>query len=265
MTLYYINLGLDYHSYITTNNELRFEFQKRTEFINDYFSKAIRKHKFKTDGTFNMIGVSLTEYEIKSCSLVPFDVLKVELPFDKSRYDRIKSTEDCSYYLELLEQGFRKASDFKTIPLEFLLNTITEFKDNGCKNEWLHKKKKFKEQDLEVFLTCEFNTISFQVIATINQISTKKELVSGIIIRTETGVSIHQGTYKDILIDDANIIITDSSNSPRILINIKDVLNNKFNFKFAEYVAYDDYTEEQNKEFKETHDNVNKLLSYDGK
>ena len=55
MTLYYIQLGLDYRDYITYDNELRFEFQKKTSFINDYFSKKVRKLKFKTDGSFNMI------------------------------------------------------------------------------------------------------------------------------------------------------------------------------------------------------------------
>ncbi|MFV8355478.1 hypothetical protein ACNQGB_04760 [Flavobacterium sp. XS1P32] len=265
MNLYYVHLGLDYETYINTNNELRFEFQKQTEFIDDYFSKAIRKYKFKTDGTFNMIAISLTEFTIKPSSLVPSKVLDVELPFDKSRYDRIKGTKDCGYYIELLEQGFTKASEFKSIPLESLLNIIEEFKRDGYKNEWLHKKKKFKEQDLEIKLTCEFNAICFQVIATINQISTKKELTKGVIIRTETGVSIHQGTYKDILIDDLNVIITDSSNEPRILINIEDVLNNRFNYKFAEYISSDDYSDEENKYFKETREEVNKLLSYNGK
>ena len=42
MTLYYIRLGLNYRDYITTDNELRFEFQKKTSFIDDYFSKNIR-------------------------------------------------------------------------------------------------------------------------------------------------------------------------------------------------------------------------------
>ena len=65
MTLYYIRLGLNYRDYITTDNELRFEFQKKTSFIDDYFSKKIRKLRFKTDGTFNMISISLSENSFK--------------------------------------------------------------------------------------------------------------------------------------------------------------------------------------------------------
>jgi len=219
MNLYYIHLGLDYDDYIQTNNELRYEFQQHTNFIDDYFSKAIRKHKFKTDGSYKMISVAPTEFEIKPNRIVPMDVLDINLPFEKNRYEQIKGTSDCSYYLELLEKGFKKASEFKEIPLEILLSIVKEFKDGGCKNEWLHKKKRFKDDDLEVFLICEFTTNYFQLVITIYQISTKKELVSGVLIRTEVGVSIHEGMYKDVLIKNDEILITDKSDSPRIRIN----------------------------------------------
>lgn len=220
MYLRYLHLGLDYNDYIENENNLRFEFQQHTNFIDDYFSKAIRKHKYKTDGSYNMISVAATQFEIKPTKLIGFgDVIGVNLPFDRTRYEQIKGTSDCSYYLELLEEGFKKASEFKEVPLKSLLNIIEEFKQGGCKNEWVHKKKRFKEDDLEVTLTCDFTTNYFQLVATFNQISTKKELVSGVLIRTEVGVSIHEGMYKDILIKHDEIIITDNSDSPRIRIN----------------------------------------------
>lgn len=230
MNLYYINLGLDYDTYVSKDNELRYEFQQRTNYINDYFSKAIRKYKFKTDGTFNMINVSLTEYEIKSSSIVPIDVLKVYLPFEKESYESVKGKQECDYYLKLLEEGFEKASNFKPIPHDALLKLIEEFREGDCKNEWLHKKKRFKEYDIEVVLKCEFTADYFQVILIINQLSTKKELVKGVIIRTEVGVSIHEGMYKDILVE-KDIIITDKADSERIVININDVFKGILTYK----------------------------------
>lgn len=220
MYLRFIHLGLEYSDYIENNNKLRYEFQQHTNFIDDYFSKAIRKHKYKTDGTYNMISISATEFEVKPTKLQGFgDVIGVNLPFDRNRYDKIKGTFDCSYYLELLTEGFKKASEFKEVPLDNLLNIIKEFKQGGCKNEWVHKKKRFKEDDLEVILICEFTTNYFQLIITINQISTKNQLVCGVIIRTEVGVSIHEGMYKGVMILGNEIIITDKSESPRIRIN----------------------------------------------
>ena len=93
MKLNYISLGLDYNTYIGVDNELRYDFQQHIDFINDYFSKAIRKDKFKTDGTFNMINVALSEFELKTSSIVPSNVLQVHLDFDKSKYKKGKKNK----------------------------------------------------------------------------------------------------------------------------------------------------------------------------
>lgn len=231
MNLYYINLGLDYEIYNNTDNDLRFEFQQRTNYINDYFSKAVRKLKYKTDGTFNMIAVSLTEFEVEPSSIALIDVLKVYLQFNKTNYEAAKKMDDCNYYLSFLEKGFKKASEFKQIPLMELLALIDEFKKNGCKNEWLHKKRRFKEENLEISLICEFTTNYFQLILVVNQLSTRKELVRGVIMRTDVGISIHEGMYKDILVEQSNIIITDKEDGYRIVINKNDALNGKLSFK----------------------------------
>ena len=162
MTLRYILLELDYDTYIISNNNLRYEFLLHTRFICNWFSKAIRKHKFDTNGIFKMISINLLpENQIKPTKIFATDVLSTYLPFDQKRYEKIKGTEDCSYYLEMLEQGFRKAAAFKPVPLDTLLNLIKEFKNAGCKNEWQYKNRRFVKEDMQIILTCEFTTNYF--------------------------------------------------------------------------------------------------------
>jgi hypothetical protein len=230
MTLYYFNLGLEYDKYIKNENELRYDFQLRTRFISNYFSKKLRRLRFKTDGSFNMVSISLHEDEIEKPSIVPIDVLNVKLPFDRVRYLRIRGTSDFSYYLELLELGFKKASEFKPLPVNEFLNILSEFIDSDCKNEWLIKKKKFKSDDLEIILKCEFTTNHFQVIANINNIATKEELVSGIIITTEPYEVVFDGLINDIIID-KNILVKNKFNQTIIEINKQDVFNRILNFQ----------------------------------
>lgn len=231
MNLNYITLGLDYDLYSVKNNELRYEFQQFTCFIGDYFSKSIRKLKFKTDGTFNMISIELNDIEVKRCSIVPDKVLKVELTFNQNLYESTKGTSDFSYYLEMLEKGFFKAAEFKDIPLESMLYMIESFKQGGCKNEWIHKKKLFQREDIEVILKCYYTTYYFQLWVQINQISTRKKLVQGVILQTEVGVSIHEGMFNDIFIIDHNIIITDKFDSHRILINKHKIFQEILDYK----------------------------------
>jgi hypothetical protein len=265
MTLRYITLGLDYNTYIKTDNQLRYEFQSHTRFLSNYFSRAIRKYKFDTNGAYNMISIALLPCDnLEFPIAIVGDVLRVNLTFKKEKYDQLKGSEDCSYYLELLEEGFRKVSSFKPIPLDILLNLIEEFKLGGCKNIWLHKKKSFKEYDLEIVLTCEFTTNYFELLVIINQISSKKELIRGIAIRTQPDEIYFDKMFKDILIHNNFIVITDASNSERILIDLLEIKKGFFNRKFAPYVYSEDYTEEENKKFEENHNEVIKMLSYKG-
>jgi hypothetical protein len=180
-----------------------------------------------------MISVSLVDPDLRELEpnkIVPSKVVKAEIPFDKKRYEKIQGTNDYTYYLELLEEGFIKASKFKDIPLDTLLNLIKEFKNNNCKNEWLHKKKQFKEEDLEVILTCEFTTNYFQLIATIKQLSSKKELVKGVVLKTVANEIAYEGMFKDIIFD-KNIVITYITNIPIIIINKKAAFKGKLDFK----------------------------------
>jgi hypothetical protein len=229
MILRYISLNLDRKIF---GNDYGYDFLLHTRFISNYFSKAIRKHKYQTDGSFNMISID-GSHDIVSPKIVPMTALKITLEFDKEKYARIRGTTNCDYYLELLENGFKQADKFKPIPLDVLLGLIKEFKRNDCKNEWLHKKKRFNEHDLEVILTCEFTTNYFKLMATINQISTKKELIKGAVITTEPDEVLFDKMFKDILLNDNDIIITDASDTPRVLINKKDAFLSKLTFEIT--------------------------------
>ena len=227
MQLRYISLNLDRKIF---GNEYGYDFLLHTRFISNYFSKAIRKSKFETDGSFNMISIDGSS-QIASPKIVPMTALKISLEFNKERYAQIRGTDNCDYYLEMLEKGFKQADKFKPVPLDILLGIILEFKKNNCKNEWLHKKKRFREHDLEVILTCEFTTNYFKLRATINQLSTKKELIEEAVITTEPDEVLFGKMFKDILINDNNVIITDSSDTARILINKKDAFIGKLTFE----------------------------------
>jgi len=262
MKLRYISLMLE-NDVNGDGNPIHFLYHIR--FIANYFSRAIRRYKYDTNGVYDMIYVILQPAsKAVSTNLHSMNVLEVFLPFDMKRYEQIKGTDDCSYYLEVLEQGFRKAAEFKPVPLDTLLHLIDEFKQGGCKNEWLHKKRRFKEADLQVVLTCEFTTNYFQLVATVNQLSTKRQLVCGIAIKTKPHEDYFKGTFKDILIEGNKIVITDNSDKANVLIDIDAARNGIFKRTFAPYIYREYRTPEYNNELEETHNEIIRMLSYDG-
>lgn len=70
--------------------------------------------------------------------------------------------------------------------------------------------------------------------------------------------------FKDILLHKNFIIITDTSDSARVLIYIDDAKKGIFEKVFVPYIYSDDYTKEENEEYEKTHNRVIEILSYDG-
>jgi hypothetical protein len=101
MNLWYINTWLKPETGYDV--DYRYAYLLRTRFISNYLSKQIRKSRFKTDGTFQMISIDPTPYELKECRIVPESALTVEVHFDKAKYEKAKDAEDFEYYLELFE------------------------------------------------------------------------------------------------------------------------------------------------------------------
>ena len=124
MNLRYISIGPDIDR---TSNEERYDFELRTRFISNYLSRRVRELRFKTDGTFNQIHVSLVEDCPGPTAIRGLDALQVQIKYDRDRYKVIKGKPGCDYYLPLFRDGFRKAADFKHIPLDDLLGLLEEF------------------------------------------------------------------------------------------------------------------------------------------
>ncbi|MBR5028112.1 MAG: hypothetical protein IKX51_02715, partial [Bacteroidales bacterium] len=68
-----------------------------------------------------------------------------------------------------------------------------------------------------------FTTNYFQLVIAVNRISTKTELVRGPIIKTEPDEIVFEKTFKDVYVDE-HIVITDSLDRPRIIIDKKKAI-----------------------------------------
>ena len=100
------------------------------------------------------------------------------------------------------------------------------FRELGYKNEWLWKKKLFREHDMYVFFKCAFTTIDFTL--TIEVMNAKKDILrlKQVLFRTYPDELCYDKDFRHIIIDGSSLIITDFLNHPFIGINIDDLKNN---------------------------------------
>lgn len=229
MKLRYIALFMDTDS--GYKDPFRDNFNLNSRFISNYLSIQVRKLKFETDGTFHMLGVS-PSLDIKNvCRIVGEKSLQARISFNKEVYVQMSEIEKHEYYLQLLEEGYKVCIKHKKIPLEQLLKLHQDFRNNGYKNEWLHKKKKFKEQGIEVSMNCFFTSIDFQLIMSVFDIKNKIELVSGTVIRTLPNEVCFDSLFKDVIIENDELLITEYQDRPKFKFHLSDILNGKFSFE----------------------------------
>ena len=249
---------LQYITIVTNDNigdgEYQSQFRYHTRFICHYLSKAIRKYRFETDGTFKMICITVGDCFSPK---IDIDVLEVSVPFDKMRYEAIKGTNDCSYYLELFKQGFKIAKKFKDIPFSTLNTLITDFEKKDCIHSWLHLKKIFKQFNLKLKLIAQFTTNDYTLTASF--LDMKDQLIcSGVIIRTLPDEVFFEKTIKDVIIRNKTIVFLDYNKQDFITMELNNIINGDFIFSFSEY------PDPNNKIMTEVRRDIIKFLSYKG-
>lgn len=240
MQLRYITLFIDYGSGFM--DPFRDQFNLHSRFVSNYLSIQVRKLKIKTDGTFNLIGISPSLNIKHICRIVGEKSLQVRIEFDRRYYERLSKQNKYEYYLQLLEEGYRISTQFKEIPVDTLLLLHQKFREGGYKNEWVHKAKRFKEYNIHVVLSCFFTSVDFQLVISIHDLKTKELLVAGTVIRTLPDEIHFQKNFKDVKIEKEELIITDFLDRPRVALKLTDIYKKEFRFsllgKGLEYITY---------------------------
>lgn len=141
-----------------------------------------------------------------------------------------------------MEQGYRTCCQYKYIPLNQLLSLHQAFRDYGYKNQWLFKKKKFKELGIEVTLNCFFTTFDFQLKMSVFDTKSKTEITSGTVIRTLPDEVCFAHLFKDVIIEGHELIITEFQGRPKFKFPLLNLLNGEFTFEITdEGVDYKPY------------------------
>lgn len=232
MIIRYISLHMNNGS--GYEDKFRNQFNLNSRFVSNYLSVQVRKLKIETDGTFNMISVIPTLNITENYRIVSEKTLRASIPFNREIYIKMNQIERYEYYLKMLEDGYNVCVEHKQIPIKQLLMLHENFRNNNYKNEWLHKKKKFKDYNLDVILKCYFTYDSFQLKITVNDLKTKEELMTGIVIQTLPDEVCFQPLFKDIVIHNDYLAITEFQDRDKFIFALEDIYAKKFKFKVTD-------------------------------
>ncbi len=242
MNLRYISLFMGYESGLDEEFSNRFDYN--TRFISNYLSLQVRKLKFQTDGTFKMLSVSPVTDPAQPCRIVGDDALQVKVQFNSTLYGQLRQNERPEYYLQLLEQGYQIAAQYKKIPFEELLKIHQDFREKEYKNEWLHVRKRFKEQDIEVLLNGLFTSFDFRLVMTVIDLKTKSVILSGTVIRTKPDELHYAPLLGNLKLNGDSLVINEKYDRPKFVFSLTDILAGRFSFEVLdnglEYVPYED-------------------------
>lgn len=222
MILRYIALRAEYGLY---DDAFFHVFMDNVRFISNYLSRRIRSYHVETDGTFNMLSVSITPLT-DSCQLESENVLAVKVYLNKDSMDKYMEMKDemkrFEFYLSILEKGYIIASRNKNIPLEILLNLHQEFRLGGYRNEKLFKTKLIKEYGIKLKLLHVLSSYDYRLIMYVYNL--KNVLIGeGTIYQTLPDEILFDKNVRNLEMDNNNLIVTDFLNHPQFVCSLDDL------------------------------------------
>jgi hypothetical protein len=187
----------------------------QTRHIGHYLGRKLASLKFQTDG-FDRVCV-IGKKDPQETYVNSSSVLSVYVPFDMDQCRQLPREKLSDYYASLYESGLQKAAITHLLPSTPLLAWLKELKQNDYRNDWLHKEKTFKTYGIKCALSCSMTLDKFTL--TLNVTKNGVRCFDEVILTTPPDEVAFHYKFKDLLIEDAHVIVTTNlkSESERIL------------------------------------------------
>ncbi len=233
MKLRYINLCMNGESGF--NEDFEDCYSYHTRFINHFLSIQVRKLKIETED-FRMIAIEPVINNKIECKIISDNALNINLPFDKEKYEKMNSFERTKYNLELIAIAYDlayKENFFNDIQELLKLNKL--FETLNYKNEWLHKRKTFKELNLKIYLNCFFTINQFELKISAYDLKDKLPfLEEQTLLKTWPDEVFFDYKFKDIIVLKDKLIVTNKFDEKNFIIDLDNIFKGKLKYKEKE-------------------------------
>lgn len=236
MMLRYFALALKSEEAITKEEQNRIsDFNFQTTYLSYYLSWALRKQKFETQGFNILLFRGSKNPEPLPILKEHFKSLNVEVFFDEYEYTRlypkanvypltgllkplVNETAFNDFVFSMVVNGLETAKNTASLPYEFLVNTLLDFRMKGCKTEWVHQTKKIRSQGLKVSLICQLSANYFRLELSVK--NKELEIFRKELLKTLPSQDQYSSEFKNIVIDDEKIMVTKNEDGKALLFTL---------------------------------------------
>lgn len=191
-----------------------YDFKKKSRYMCNYIEREVlKKLRFKTDG-FNRIVVSLKSEPTTDFFLYPAKVACTDIPFEQEIYDALMGERLTDFLILKTKEGIENVAAATLIPKEEIYRGLDAFVINEYVNEWLYKKRSFKQHSLVVYLYCKLTQSGFTLVLKI--IKNDVVVFEEIILETDPDEVAFHYRFKDIIIEDGQLVITSKISSQNL-------------------------------------------------
>lgn len=220
-------------------------FEVNVNFINNYLSRAVRKLKIETDGSYNLIGVELCKDNKPDEFSDYFKTILIHEQLDMGKFQYYKTQTQLEarydFYLTLLEMGYKRAYQLNdSVPVKRLVSLHDEFRAKSYKNEWIWKRVTIREKGLQVFLKCYMTTFEFRLELEAYVYPQEDLVCQGIVLRTAPFEESYVSTLRKVQVLDDVIAIIDHLGFANITIDIHLLQKGVFNVTYHDDPRFSD-------------------------
>lgn len=179
----------------------------KTRCLCNYLERNVLKRlRFKTEN-FKRICVIGSQEPNEKVIVNTSNVACVEVRFDENEYLSMSGVQLEEYFISLLLEGLANLDKNHPIPIAELSKGVESFRNDGYKNQWVHKSKAIKGTGLKANLNCVLTTEKF--ILTLSICKDNNVVYENEVLNTPPDEIVFVPMFKDLVINESELQITD--------------------------------------------------------
>lgn len=190
-------------------NEYGYSFYLKSRCLCNFVERTLKKVSVELVDSTKLCITGVNGDSVGYC-VNSSNIASLSVPFDQMQYDSISLDRDVHIFItEFAKSNILKIPESSRGSTDKLIAIIQQFETEGCKNEWQHKKKSFRDLGITASLDCVLSLAAFELRLHVKKGSS--EVFADSILKTDPDEIAFHHKFKDVKIDKDKLVVTTKS------------------------------------------------------